>query len=129
MGYISSKDYPPSLSSSTQSSLYNSSTSSSSSTTGGGGGLDNLMADLMQSITDDIQLQPSQQQEKSQDCYACDQAIFKNDRVRSLNNRQYHDECLVCHLCRSPANYQHQEKYYCERDYYVVKSRMACGTW
>ncbi|KAG1462309.1 hypothetical protein G6F56_005548 [Rhizopus delemar] len=97
----------------------------------GSGALDNLMADLMSSMNSDAppSAPPSL---NSNTCHSCGEEFDYRDDVKTVDNQCYHKACFVCRLCCEPFEqrstyYEHEGKFYCERDYRVVKNRLMCS--
>ncbi|KAG2229449.1 hypothetical protein INT48_007836 [Thamnidium elegans] len=104
------------------------------------GALDNLMADLMNSMNDDINLMspttttPSASAAlNSSNCHVCHEEFDYRDQVTTVDKKCYHKACFSCRLCSSPFDqrrtyHEHEGKLYCERDFHVVKNRIMCGS-
>ncbi|CAO3688771.1 unnamed protein product [Rhizopus microsporus] len=113
---------------------YSQSTPANMSNNGGGGGaLDNLMADLMNSMNDDLHLGTMPTKINNNSCGVCGEEFDYRDDVKTVDNKCYHKTCFTCRLCCQPfdqrrTHYEHEGKLYCERDYHVVKNRMTCAT-
>lgn len=96
------------------------------------GALDNLMADLMSSMNDDIHL-TSPTTPKSSSCACCGEEFDYRDDVKTVGNKCYHKACFICRLCSAPfdqrrTHHEHDGKLYCERDFHVVKNRIVCAS-
>ncbi|KAG1645750.1 hypothetical protein G6F44_001515 [Rhizopus delemar] len=99
--------------------------------TNSSGALDNLMADLMNSMNDDI-YSTQKPLKNNNSCHVCGEEFDYRDDVKTIGNRCYHKSCFVCRLCCQPfdqrrTHYEHEGKLYCERDFHVVKNRMMCA--
>lgn len=116
---------------------YSTPTTKKSNDSSSSGALDNLMADLMNSMTDDTP------------CAVCNKPIY--DDMKTAGNKVnkyifgvmqiltkyekcYHKACFICRLCSTPfdnrrTHNEYEGKLYCERDYYVVKNRIMCASW
>ncbi|CAO3635864.1 unnamed protein product [Mucor hiemalis] len=107
--------------------------STPTSNTGSSGALDNLMADLMNSMNDDIHLSSSYNSPSlSNQCASCNEEFDYRDDVKKAGQKCYHKACFVCRLCSSPfdqrrTHHEHEGQLYCERDFHVVKNRIMCG--
>jgi hypothetical protein len=121
------------------------------------GALDNLMADLMNSMNDDIHLSSplSIAKPSTSHCASCQEEFDYRDDVKTAGNKVkkkkvlvlprdyliycftkkcYHKTCFTCRLCSSPfdqrcTHHEYDGKLYCERDFHVVKNRIMCASW
>ncbi|GAN01207.1 paxillin-like [Mucor ambiguus] len=101
------------------------------------GALDNLMADLMNSMNDDIHLSATNtmpsSQNKSSHCDVCREDFDYRDDVKTTGGKCYHKTCFTCRLCSTPfdqrrTHHEYEGKLYCERDFHVVKNRIMCAS-
>ncbi|KAI9304223.1 hypothetical protein BJ944DRAFT_267175 [Cunninghamella echinulata] len=98
------------------------------------GSLDNLMADLMDSMNEAIdQCTPVRNSPPPVDgCAVCHKSFHRNDDSLMYEKKRYHERCFTCIVCRVPLDlmraHEHQDKLYCQRDFTLVKKKVHCAT-